>query len=129
MSRIRGANTRPEKLVRSMLHRMGLRFTVNGPGNKGLPGRPDIVLPRWKTAVFVHGCFWHGHEHCRLFKWPTARRDWWEAKILGNRKRDEERHEAVKLAGWKVITVWECELENVSSREALLLKLARNFPM
>jgi DNA mismatch endonuclease, patch repair protein len=76
-SRIRGRDTRPERLVRSLLHRLGCRFTVTGPKNRLLPGRPDIVLPKFRTVVFVHGCFWHGHEHCPDFRLPQSRRDWW----------------------------------------------------
>jgi DNA mismatch endonuclease (patch repair protein) len=78
MSRIRGRDTRQERLVRSMLHRLGYRFTVAGPKNRLLPGRPDIVLPKFRTVVFVHGCFWHGHEHCPDFRLPKSRPDWWK---------------------------------------------------
>lgn len=81
MSRIRGGNTRPELVVRSMLHRMGYRFTVDEPLNRGLPGRPDLVLPRYRTVVFVHGCFWHGHEGCRDFRLPGTRRAWWKVRL------------------------------------------------
>ncbi len=78
MSRIRGRDTRQERLVRSMLHRLGYRFTVAGPKNRLLPGRPDIVLPKFRTVVFLHGCFWHGHEHCPDFRLPQSRPDWWK---------------------------------------------------
>lgn len=94
MSRIRGGNTRPELLLRSMLHHEGYRFTVKGPKNRTLPGRPDIVLPRYCTVVFVHGCFWHGHEGCHHFRLPKARREWWRAKIDRNRARDLENETA-----------------------------------
>ena len=75
MSRIRGRDTKPEFALRSMLHRLGYRFTVKGPKNKSLPGRPDIVLPKYRTVIFVHGCFWHGHEHCPAFRLPSTRRE------------------------------------------------------
>jgi DNA mismatch endonuclease Vsr len=78
MSRIRGRDTRPERIVRSMLHRLGYRFTIAGPKNRLLPGRPDIVLPKFRTVLFVHGCFWHGHEHCPDFRLPQSRHDWWK---------------------------------------------------
>lgn len=116
MSRIRGGNTRPELVVRSMLHRMGYRFTVNGPLNRSLPGRPDLVLPRYRTVVFVHGCFWHGHEDCRDFRLPATRREWWTAKIEGNRARDARVEAALRATGWHVITIWACALKTAESR-------------
>jgi DNA mismatch endonuclease (patch repair protein) len=116
MSRIRGGNTRPELVVRSMLHRMGYRFTVNGPLNRNLPGRPDLVLPRYRTVVFVHGCFWHGHEDCRDFRLPATRREWWTAKIEGNRARDARVEAALRAMGWHVITIWACALKTAKSR-------------
>jgi len=88
MSRIRGGNTKPELLVRSMLHRLGYRFTVTGPKNKSLPGKPDLVLPKYQVVIFVHGCFWHGHEHCPDFKMPSSKTEWWRAKLAGNKARD-----------------------------------------
>ncbi len=87
MSRIRGRNTKPEILVRSMLHGLGYRFTVNGPLNRRLPGRPDIVLPKLRVVVLVHGCFWHAHEHCADYRLPKTRTQWWKAKLEGNRAR------------------------------------------
>ena len=103
MSRIRGRDTRPERLVRSMLHRLGYRFTVAGPKNRLLPGRPDIVLPKFRTVVFVHGCFWHGHEHCPDFRLPQSRHDWWKQKIEGNRARDARTEAALLALGWHVV--------------------------
>ena len=82
MSRITGKDTKPELLLRSMLHRRGFRFTVNGPKNKKLPGRPDIVLPKLKTVIFVHGCYWHGHKDCKHFRRAKSRNDWWKEKLL-----------------------------------------------
>ena len=123
MSRIRGGGTKPELVVRSMLHRMGYRFTVNGPLNRGLPGRPDLVLPRYGTVVFVHGCFWHGHEGCRDFRLPGTRREWWKAKIEGNRARDVRVEAELRAAGWHVITIWACALKTVETRRWLVGRL------
>jgi DNA mismatch endonuclease, patch repair protein len=125
MARIRGRDTRPELLARSLLHRHGYRFTVNGPRNRLLPGRPDLVLPARRTVVFIHGCFWHGHEHCRYFCLPTTRRDWWTAKINGNRARDQRVEGELLALGWHVVTVWECALKTATAREWLESQLAR----
>ena len=119
MSRIRGGGTKPELVVRAMLHRMGYRFTVNGPKNRGLPGRPDLVLPRHRTVVFVPGCFWHGHEDCRDFRLPETRREWWEAKIAGNRVRDARVEAELRAMGWHVITIWACALKTAETRRWL----------
>jgi DNA mismatch endonuclease (patch repair protein) len=107
MSRIRAKNTKPEISVRSMLHRMGYRFRVHP---EGLPGRPDIVLPKHRTIIFVHGCFWHGHDQCKDFAPPKTRTEWWMAKISGNKQKDAENVTRLKALGWQVIVVWECEL-------------------
>jgi DNA mismatch endonuclease (patch repair protein) len=107
MSRIRGKDTKPEMVVRSLLHRMGYRFRLHG---KGLPGRPDIVLARHKTVVFVHGCFWHRHRGCRNCTTPTHRREWWLKKLEGNAARDSRHQTALKELGWRVLVIWECEL-------------------
>lgn len=112
MSRIRSKNTKPELLVRSMLHRLGYRFTVNGPKNKQLPGKPDIVLPKYRTVIFVHGCFWHTHEGCKNYRLPKTRTEWWQAKLEGNAARDARRQAELRKMGWKVLVVWECELGN-----------------
>ena len=109
MSRIRNRNTKPELIVRRLLHRMGYRFTLNGPLNKKLPGRPDIVLPKYRTVVFVHGCFWHRHEGCRDTTTPKTRTDWWLEKLSGNVARDQKNQSALRSTGWNVVTVWECE--------------------
>jgi len=106
MSGIRGKNTKPEILVRSLLHRQGFRFRLH---DRALPGNPDIVLSRYHAVVFVHGCFWHGHE-CRLFKWPSTRPEFWHEKISWNRIRDHESQEALLARGWRVGVVWECDL-------------------
>ncbi len=99
MSRIRGKDTKPEVALRSILHGMGYRFTVNGPKNKRLPGRPDIVLPKCGTVIFMHGCFWHGHENCPDFKVPKSRREGWQAKISGNRSRDKRVESELRAMG------------------------------
>jgi DNA mismatch endonuclease (patch repair protein) len=105
MSGIRGKNTKPEMLLRSQLHRRGLRFRIH---DKRLPGKPDIVFPSRHAVVFVNGCFWHGHEGCRYFKVPDTRQQFWLAKINGNRARDEKAIEALRMEGWRVAVVWEC---------------------
>jgi DNA mismatch endonuclease, patch repair protein len=108
MSRIAGKNTKPELIVRSLLHRMGYRFRLH---DRNLPGRPDIVLPKYKTVIFVHGCFWHRHKGCKNCTTPTNRREWWLAKLNGNAERDKRHRRALKKLGWKAIVVWECKAE------------------
>ena len=107
MSRIHGANTKPELAVRSLLHRMGYRFRLH---QKDLPGTPDIVMRGRGTVVFVHGCFWHGHA-CKRTKMPKSRVDYWAEKIEGNRRRDARKRRKLKSLGWNVVVVWECELK------------------
>jgi DNA mismatch endonuclease, patch repair protein len=104
MSGIRGKNTRPEMMVRRYLHRRGFRFKLH---ERSLPGSPDLVLPRHRVVIFVHGCFWHRHD-CAFFKWPKTRPDFWREKVLGNVRRDEQAQQQLRLAGWRVATVWEC---------------------
>ena len=125
MSRIRGRDTKPELLVRSIVHRLGYRFTVRGPGNRELPGRPDIVLPRIDTVIFVHGCFWHAHENCRYYQLPKTRRAWWRNKLEGNRARDESQQAKLVEMGWNVVTIWECALRKDSDRRWLIERLAK----
>jgi DNA mismatch endonuclease (patch repair protein) len=107
MSRIRGKDTKPELVLRRGLHALGLRFRLH---RKDLPGRPDMVFPRYRAAVLVHGCFWHAHD-CPLFKWPATRREFWTAKIEGNRARDLRDLAGLATAGWRVLVVWECALK------------------
>lgn len=104
MAGIRARNTKPEILIRSLLHKQGFRFRLHV---RNLPGKPDIVLPRYNAVIFVHGCFWHGHE-CHFFKWPKTRPDFWHAKIAHNRENDLKAMTALKKAGWRVGVVWEC---------------------
>jgi len=106
MSRIRGADTKPELVLRRGLHAHGLRYRLHV---RELPGTPDIVFASHKVAVFVHGCFWHGHE-CDMFRWPATRADFWRAKIGSNRQRDEHALKALRSAGWRTLVVWECAL-------------------
>jgi DNA mismatch endonuclease (patch repair protein) len=120
MSRIRGGNTKPELAVRSALHRMGYRFTVNGPLNRKLPGHPDIVLPKHRTAVFVHGCFWHRHEGCRDTTTPKTRSAWWLEKLSSNVARDQKNQLALRNAGWNVVVVWECHAAKQEKLRAFL---------
>jgi DNA mismatch endonuclease (patch repair protein) len=108
MRRVKGRDTGPERTVRRVLTRLGARYRLH---RADLPGRPDIVLPGRRLAVFVHGCFWHGHDCARGSRVPQARRDYWTTKIAGNRARDARNAEALASAGWRVETVWECELK------------------
>lgn len=111
MSRIRDRDTEPEKRVRSLLHRMGYRFRLH---DRTLPGRPDIVLRRYRTVIFVHGCFWHRHPGCRYAYSPKTRVEFWEAKFAGNVVRDQDAQASLALAGWRVVTVWECETRDLA---------------
>lgn len=111
MGRIRSRNTKPEQAVRSLLHRAGFRFTVNGPLNRSLPGKPDLVLPRFRVAVFVHGCFWHRHEGCKYAYVPKSRVEFWEEKFRKNVERDREVIRLLHEAGWQPFAIWECELK------------------
>lgn len=107
MSGIRGKDTKPELAIRSALHRAGFRFRLH---RKDLPGRPDLVFPRHDAVLFVHGCFWHGHD-CHLFRWPKSREDFWREKIGKNIARDQVQHQALADSGWRVGTIWECALK------------------
>ena len=109
MAGIRSRDTKPEMQVRSMLHRMGYRFTLR---NRKLPGSPDIVLPRYRTAIFVHGCFWHRHPGCPKATTPATRAEFWQQKFAANVERDASAVRALDELGWRVITVWECELRH-----------------
>jgi DNA mismatch endonuclease, patch repair protein len=109
MSRIKSKNTKPEIIVRKYLFNKGFRFRLH---LVNLPGKPDVVLPKYKTIVFIHGCFWHGHENCKYFVIPKTRTDWWIEKIERNKKIDDANFQKLKLLGWKVLTIFECELKN-----------------
>lgn len=120
MAGIRGVDTRPEMLIRRYLHRQGFRYRLH---DRRLPGRPDLVLPRWGAVVQVQGCFWHAHEGCPLFRFPNTRREFWEKKLLANRQRDEGNHTALVFSGWRVATVWECALRSDSDARLRRLEL------
>jgi len=107
MSGISGRNTSPERAVRSELHRRGYRFRLH---DKALPGKPDIVLPKYRALIQVNGCFWHAHD-CHLMKWPSTRPEFWRKKILGNSNRDEKNIVACKELGWRLLVVWECAIK------------------
>ena len=109
MSAIKSKNTKPEIKVRKILHSMGYRFRLH---SKGLPGSPDIVLPKYKTVIFVHGCFWHRHENCKYASTPKTRQEFWEAKFRENINRDKLNQENLSSKGWKIIVVWECEIND-----------------
>lgn len=119
MSRIRGRDTKPELLVRKYLFGQGLRFRKN---DKRLPGHPDIVFPKYRTVVFVNGCFWHGHEGCRYYVLPKSNCEFWSSKIERNKARDERDRLELESKGWRVVVVWECELKK-SVRDATLKAL------
>ena len=120
MSLIHGKDTKPEVLVRRYLFSRGLRFRKN---DKRLPGHPDIVFPKYKTVVFINGCFWHGHEGCKYFVMPKSNVEFWQNKIQTNIARDAAINDKLSEQGWNVIVVWECELRTIHSRETALPKL------
>jgi len=115
MSGIRSKNTRPEKLIRSLLHREGFRFRLH---TTSLPGKPDLVFPKYKAVIFVNGCYFHGHD-CHLFKLPSSNTAFWNNKIVGNRKRDEKRIKELNLQGWRVLTIWECSVRGKNKIDIL----------
>lgn len=124
MAAIKCCDTKPEMLVRCYLHAHGFRY---GLRNRKLPGTPDIVLRKYNTVIFINGCFWHGHESCKYYRLPKSNIDFWQAKITRNRERDAETAATLTSKGWRVITVWECELKTVAKREATLANLASSI--
>ncbi len=116
MSQIKGKDTKPEMLVRKFLHANGFRYKLH---DKSLPGKPDIVLPKYRTVIFVHGCFWHGHTNCRYFVVPKTRTLWWTEKINLNISNDEKAIKALKKDGWKIRIVWECDLKPAKVEKTL----------
>jgi len=118
MSQIRSKDNKPEEIVRKYLFSKGFRYRKNV---KTLPGCPDIVLPKYKTVVFINGCFWHMHDGCPKFVWPKSNEEYWSKKLLRNKKRDEESRSSLEELGWKVIIVWECELKKAIRNERLSL--------
>ena len=120
MSRIKGKNTKPEILVRKYLFSQGFRYRLYC---KDLPGKPDIVLPKYRTVIFIHGCFWHGHEECRYFVTPKTRTEWWIEKINANKENDKKNSKLLQKMGWNVIIIWECDLKK-KEKEEILLKIS-----
>lgn len=116
MSQIKARDTKPELLVRKFLHANGFRYKLH---DKTLPGKPDIVLPKYKTVIFIHGCFWHGHKNCKYFVVPKTRTQWWLDKINRNKTNDEKAVKELKKDGWKIITIWECSLKPVKLDKTL----------
>lgn len=116
MSRIKSKDTKPEMFVRKFLHSNGLRYKLH---DKKLPGTPDLVFPKLKTVLFIHGCFWHGHRNCKYFVAPKTRTTWWLNKIESNAKRDRKNFLQIRKAGWKVITIFECKLKSTNKQKTL----------
>ena len=112
MSAIKSKNTKPEIKVRKVLHSMGYRFRLH---SKDLPGSPDIVLPKYKTVIFVHGCFWHRHDSCKYASTPKTRKEFWNKKFTENKKRDSEIQEKIKILDWRSVVIWECETKNIEN--------------
>lgn len=122
MSGIKGRNTRPELVVRSYLHRAGFRYSLH---RRDLPGKPDIVLPRWRAVIFVHGCFWHQHEGCRFAYMPKANARFWRKKLQGNSDRDRRHTTQLRRNGWRVFSVWECEVGKERKLSQLVTRVRR----
>ena len=123
MSKIGGKNTKPEILVRKFLFSKGFRYRINV---KTLPGKPDIVLPKYKTVIFVNGCFWHGHN-CKKGKLPSSNIDFWRGKISNNKLRDDKNSDLLIKLGWKVIIIWQCEISKIDTRIKILNKLLEDI--
>lgn len=123
MSKIGGRNTKPEILVRKFLFSKGFRYRINV---KTLPGKPDIVLPKYKTVIFVNGCFWHGHN-CKKGKLPSSNIDFWRGKISNNKLRDDKNSDLLIKLGWKVIIIWQCEISKIDNRIKILNKLLEDI--
>jgi DNA mismatch endonuclease, patch repair protein len=117
MSKIKGKETKPEILIRKFLFSEGFRYRIN---DERYPGKPDLVLPKYKTVIFIHGCFWHGHEGCKASKLPATNAEFWEKKISDNIVRDRKNVEKLEDEGWNVITVWQCEIKSKAKREERL---------
>lgn len=122
MSQIRSKNTKPELLVRKLLFANGFRYRIH---SKDLPGKPDIALKKYKTAIFIHGCFWHGHERCKYFVVPKTRTEWWINKINRNRELDKINSKKLKQLGWKTINIYECQLKKDKIEKTLRKLIAK----
>jgi DNA mismatch endonuclease (patch repair protein) len=123
MSQIKGKDTKPELLVRKYLHSYGFRFRLH---DNSLPGKPDVILKKYHTIIFIHGCFWHGHKGCNYFVVPKTRTNWWLNKINRNKEKDFESYTALRNEGWKIITIWECELKK-DKREKTLENIVKTI--
>ncbi|MCK5708099.1 MAG: DNA mismatch endonuclease Vsr [Candidatus Aureabacteria bacterium] len=121
MSRIRSTNTKPEMIVRKVAHSLGFRYSLH---RKDLPGKPDLVLKKHKTVIFVHGCFWHQHKNCKRANVPKSNFEYWEAKLNRNIERDKKNKRELKKLGWKIIIIWECETKNT---EKLIKKISKIY--
>lgn len=124
MAAVRSKNTKPEVMVRKFLFAKGLRYRIN---NRKLPGSPDIVLRKYRAVIFVDGCFWHGHEGCKLYRFPKSNVNFWRQKIALNIARDYANGVDLRLAGWRVIRIWECEIKTKKKREERLERLYREI--
>lgn len=124
MAQVKGRDTKPERIVRSLLHRMGYRLRIQ---RKDLPGNPDIVLPKYRTVIFVHGCFWHRHLGCKRASMPAANVEYWKRKFERNVKRDMQSQEALLRDGWHVLVIWECELKDLAALQVRLLDFFNSF--
>lgn len=124
MASVSGKETKPEIIVRKYLFKNGYRYRKNVTS---LPSKPDIVLPKYKTIILVHGCFWHGHKNCRASKLPSSNEKYWKDKITTNMERDLRNKRILKKLGWKVIVVWECKLRNIKERERIFDKLIKDI--
>lgn len=126
MSKIKSKNTAPEMIVRRYLHNKGFRYRLH---DKKLPGKPDLILPKYKAVIFIHGCFWHGHEGCKYYRIPKSNIDYWTKKLKGNISRDKQDQQSLQAMGWRVLIVWECELKrNAQTRCSTLVNQIGNKP-
>jgi DNA mismatch endonuclease, patch repair protein len=123
MARVKGRDTVPEVAVRKIVHRMGYRFRLHRPD---LPGRPDIVMPKHRKVIFVHGCFWHGHQGCRRAARPTSNISFWERKLDGNIRRDKEALDMLAALGWESLVIWQCQTKDIETLKTILLRFLQD---
>lgn len=124
MAAIRGKDTKPELVIRKGLHKAGFRYRLH---DKKLPGKPDLVFPKYKTVLFIHGCFWHQHKGCRYAAVPKTNTKFWEQKFSGNIKRDKQHTETLEQQGWRVLVIWECELKSQEMQQACIVSISRTL--
>jgi DNA mismatch endonuclease (patch repair protein) len=125
MSRVRSKDTKPELLVRSLVHRMGYRYRLH---RRDLPGHPDMVFPSRGKIIFVHGCFWHRHGTCKFTRWPKSKMDFWKPKLELNSRRDKENQKALRGMGWKIMVIWECQLGDTARLEVKVRTFLESEP-